>query len=55
VIYTSGSTGRPKGVAVPHGAVTNFLWSMQRKPGLAACDVLAAITTISFDIAALEL
>ncbi|MFE0654413.1 condensation domain-containing protein, partial [Streptomyces sp. NPDC059534] len=28
VLYTSGSTGRPKGVVVPHGALSNFLWSM---------------------------
>jgi amino acid adenylation domain-containing protein len=55
VIYTSGSTGRPKGVAVSHGSVMNFLWSMQRKPGLSASDTLAAVTTISFDIAVLEL
>lgn len=55
VIYTSGSTGRPKGVAIPHGALANFLGSMRREPGLAADDVLAAITTISFDIAGLEL
>ena len=55
VIYTSGSTGRPKGVAVPHGALLNFLWSMRQRPGLSATDVLAAVTTISFDIAALEL
>jgi glyine---[glycyl-carrier protein] ligase len=55
VIYTSGSTGRPKGVVVQHGALVNFLHSMQRKPGLSNEDVLAAITTISFDIAGLEL
>ena len=55
VIYTSGSTGKPKGVAVPHGALANFLASMAREPGLQAGDVLAAVTTISFDIAALEL
>ncbi|HVJ53062.1 MAG TPA: amino acid adenylation domain-containing protein [Aliidongia sp.] len=55
VIYTSGSTGRPKGVEVPHGALVNFLWSMRQKPGLTATDVMAAVTTISFDIAALEL
>ncbi len=55
VIYTSGSTGRPKGVAVPHGALVNFLWSMRQTPGLTAGDVMAAVTTISFDIAALEL
>jgi len=55
VIYTSGSTGRPKGVAVPHRAVCNFLASMQREPGLQAPDKLLAVTTLSFDIAVLEL
>jgi amino acid adenylation domain-containing protein len=55
VIYTSGSTGKPKGVVVPHGAVTNFLASMAREPGLRAGDVLVAVTTLSFDIAVLEL
>jgi amino acid adenylation domain-containing protein len=55
VIYTSGSTGRPKGVSVPHRAVANFLASMAREPGIAADDRLAAVTTLSFDIAVLEL
>ncbi len=55
VIYTSGSTGRPKGVEIPHRAVTNFLASMRREPGLTADDTLLAVTTLSFDIAVLEL
>ena len=55
VIYTSGSTGRPKGVIVPHRAIANFLTSMQHEPGLTANDRLLAITTLSFDIAVLEL
>ena len=55
VIYTSGSTGRPKGVVVSHGALMNLLCSMAREPGLEATDRLAAVTTISFDIAGLEL
>ena len=55
VIFTSGSTGRPKGVCIPHRAAVNFLSSMAREPGLTAADTLCAITTLSFDIALLEL
>ncbi|WP_315791701.1 amino acid adenylation domain-containing protein [Fischerella sp. JS2] len=55
VIYTSGSTGKPKGVEIPHSAVVNFLKSMQHQPGITESDVLLAVTTVSFDIAALEL
>ncbi|HYQ84784.1 MAG TPA: AMP-binding protein, partial [Rubrobacter sp.] len=55
VIYTSGSTGRPKGVQISHGALANFLCSMRWRPGLTDEDVLLAVTTLSFDIAALEL
>ncbi|HEY8924165.1 MAG TPA: AMP-binding protein, partial [Polyangia bacterium] len=55
VIYTSGSTGKPKGVAIPRRALTNFLLSMVRRPGLSSSDVLCAVTTLSFDIAELEL
>ncbi|MBD2357843.1 amino acid adenylation domain-containing protein [Tolypothrix sp. FACHB-123] len=54
-IYTSGSTGKPKGVQIIHHAVINFLNSMRQEPGLTQSDVLLAITTISFDIAALEI
>ncbi|WP_254564921.1 non-ribosomal peptide synthetase [Oscillatoria sp. HE19RPO] len=54
-IYTSGSTGKPKGVEIPHRALVNFLTSMQRQPGLTSEDVLLSVTTLSFDIAALEL
>ena len=55
VIYTSGSTGQPKGVMVEHGNVVNFLISMLRSPGLTEADSLLALTTLSFDIAGLEL
>jgi amino acid adenylation domain-containing protein len=55
MIYTSGSTGRPKGVLVPHRAVVNFLTSMAREPGCTVSDRLLAVTTISFDIAVLEI
>lgn len=55
VIFTSGSTGKPKGVQVPRGALANFLSSMQCSPGFTADDALLSVTTISFDIAVLEI
>jgi amino acid adenylation domain-containing protein len=55
VIYTSGSTGRPKGVQVRHRALSNFLEAMAQRPGLDPGDVLLSVTTLSFDIAGLEL
>jgi len=55
VIYTSGSTGKPKGVQIQHQSLTNFLCSMAKEPGLTQADILLAVTTISFDIAGLEL
>ncbi|WP_329791965.1 amino acid adenylation domain-containing protein [Lentzea sp. DG1S-22] len=55
VIYTSGSTGRPKGVVVEHAALTNFLLAMRDRFPLTAQDRLLAVTTVAFDIAALEL
>jgi len=55
VIYTSGSTGIPKGVQIPHGALTNFLHTMSQHLQLTEQDCFLAVTTLSFDIAALEL
>jgi amino acid adenylation domain-containing protein len=55
VIYTSGSTGKPKGVMIPHAAVVNFLHFMQQQLELGPQDVLLAVTTLSFDIAGLEI
>lgn len=55
ILYTSGSTGKPKGVKISHGNLLNFLKSMQLRPGITEHDRLLAITTISFDIAGLEL
>jgi len=55
VIYTSGSTGKPKGVEITHRSLANLLLAMQEAPGLGTDDTLLAVTTVSFDIAALEI
>ncbi|WP_344174608.1 amino acid adenylation domain-containing protein, partial [Pilimelia columellifera] len=54
-IYTSGSTGRPKGVVVTRGGLASFLSAMQSTVPLSADDRLLAVTTVSFDIAGLEI
>ncbi|MBD2083577.1 non-ribosomal peptide synthetase [Trichocoleus sp. ST-U3] len=55
VIYTSGSTGRPKGVQISHACVVNFLISMRQPLGITQPDIFLAVTSLSFDIAALEI
>jgi amino acid adenylation domain-containing protein len=55
VIYTSGSTGLPKGVEIPHRALVNLLFSMSAEVNLSADDRWLAMTSLSFDIAALEI
>lgn len=55
VLFTSGSTGRPKGVPISHAALSNFLGSMCREPGIGPEDRLLALTTVAFDIAGLEI
>ena len=54
-IHTSGSTGKPKGVMVRHGALTNFVASMAKAPGMTAQDRALSLTTFSFDIFGLEI
>ncbi|CAI6299770.1 nonribosomal peptide synthetase DhbF [Bacillus subtilis] len=55
IIYTSGSTGRPKGVVVTQKSLNNFLLSMKEAFSLGEEDRLLAVTTVAFDISALEL
>lgn len=55
LLYTSGSTGKPKGVPVTHRNLINLLFSITNEPGINEMDRFLAITTISFDIAEVEL
>ena len=55
VIYTSGSTGSPKGVGIAHRSLVNCLNSMRDELAFTERETLLAVTTISFDIAGLEI
>ena len=55
VTYTSGSTGRPKGVMVSQGNLVSFAQNLTDVWGLTAEDSIVALTTVTFDIAGLEL
>ncbi|MEU0569105.1 amino acid adenylation domain-containing protein [Nonomuraea sp. NPDC005983] len=55
VMFTSGSTGRPKGVAVPHSALANLLAGVGHLLGSSPEHVWLGSTSLSFDIAGLEL
>ncbi|MFY7802846.1 MAG: non-ribosomal peptide synthetase, partial [Limnoraphis robusta] len=55
IIYTSGSTGQPKGVQISHRALSNFLLGINQTLNCTPSDILLSVTSLSFDIAALEL
>ena len=55
LLYTSGSTGTPKGVLVPHRALANLVLHFRDALPLGPADRVLALTTVSFDIAGLEL
>jgi amino acid adenylation domain-containing protein len=55
VLFTSGSTGKPKGVQIQHRSVVNLLCGMQAHVQIQPQESLLAVTTLSFDIAGLEL
>ncbi len=55
LIYTSGSTGTPKGVMVEHRNVANFFAGMDPVVPHQPPGTWLAVTSLSFDIAVLEL
>jgi amino acid adenylation domain-containing protein len=55
LIYTSGSTGKPKGTRLFHRNAASFFAALPQAFGFALGQRLLAITTVSFDIAGLEL
>ncbi|RUR66242.1 amino acid adenylation domain-containing protein [Variovorax guangxiensis] len=55
IIYTSGSTGLPKGVIAHHRGVAHLLQWMQRESSVGPHDRIAAVTTLSFDMAVPDL
>ena len=55
VICTSGTSGKPKAVEITHRALVNVLTAMGKSLDFTSNDSLLAITTVTFDIAALEI
>lgn len=55
IIFTSGSTGTPKGTMLRHRNAASFFATLPGVFGFRHADRMLAVTTVSFDIAALEL
>ncbi len=55
VIFTSGSTGTPKGTMLTHANAASFFACLPQAFGFVAGDRILGVTTVSFDIAGLEL
>ncbi|STX48383.1 peptide synthetase, non-ribosomal [Legionella hackeliae] len=55
VIYTSGSTGKPKGVMIEQLSLVNFLTGFSKSVNYKKDYMCFLSTTLSFDIAGLEL
>lgn len=55
MIYTSGSTGNPKGVMLTHQNIRNFIMAEKEVIDFSQNKVMISVTTICFDIFALEI
>ncbi|MDJ0392578.1 amino acid adenylation domain-containing protein [Rhodococcus sp. G-MC3] len=55
VIHTSGTTGKPKGVMVTTANLAAFAAAVTEQGWVLPADRIVAVTTVSFDIAVLEL
>ncbi|MFG3052200.1 amino acid adenylation domain-containing protein [Kitasatospora sp. NPDC048239] len=55
VIFTSGSTGRPKGVEVAHRGLANLFAALDRAVAPEPGTRWLSVTSVTFDIAVLEL
>lgn len=54
ILYTSGSTGKPKGVLIEHIGVVNCLTAIATSVHIDSADKFLAVTSLSFDVAALD-